>query len=336
MLPLEPTPYSKEYEITDAMFGAFRTSGGMPFFWKLFGWLTLAYTLLFALFLPSVFKSYFELIFMSVEMGENPTSEQAQMMLSLLAMFTAKTLIMSLFSFAIIAISRAAFFRGYFFGETEGLFPFRFGGDELRQGLAILGYWGVYLIAYLVPYILLIILFVIIFAISGSEGTAGGAAALSIILGLLSGIAMLVFLVWVMVTFAPAGALTALRGSTHVLAARHVSKNRFWALFGAVLVAGLIGSVVAYIFMALGVAVGLAGLFNSDMMSAFMAEEFDLIVESAAAATKSASFKIGMVFAILMGSAGTAFYSLLIAGPQAYFTWQWAESGAVVYAESSQ
>jgi len=240
MLPLEPTPYSKDYEITDAMFAEFRTSGGMPFFWKLFGWLTLAYTLLYAIFLPSIFKSYFELIFISFEMGQSPTSEQTQTMLSNLANIMPMILITSLFGFAIMAASRSAFFRGYFFGETEGLFPFRFGGDELRQGLAILGYWGVYLIAYLVPYILLIIVFIILFSITGWQGSEEIAAVFATILVFLGGIAMSVFLVWVMVRLAPAGALTALRGRTHVLAARHVSKNRFWALFGSILVAGLI------------------------------------------------------------------------------------------------
>lgn len=336
MLPLESTPYSKDYEITDAMFAAFRTSGGMPFFWKLFGWLTLAYTILYAVFLPSIFKSYFEFIFISVEMGQNPTSEQTQTMLSNMTKIIPVILITSLFGFAIMAACRSAFFRGYFFGETEGLFPFRFGRDELRQVLAILGYWGIYLIAYLVPYILLMIVFGIIIAITGWQGSEEVAVVLTIIFMLFGGIALLVFLVWVMVRLAPAGALTALRGRTHVLAARHVSKNRFWALFGSVLVAGLIGYVVAYIFFILGFTVGLAGLFNGDMMAAFIAEDFDLIMQSAAAASKTSGFKIGAFFAIIMSSAGSAFYSLLIAGPQAYFTRQWAESGAAAYDDRSE
>jgi hypothetical protein len=326
MLPLEPTPYSKDYEITDAMFGAFRTPGGMPFFWKLFGWLTLAYAILYVVSLPLVFKSYVSLIMNVVEMGDNPTSTQTQAMLSSLAMIFPAILLMSLLGFATMAVSRAAFFRGYFFGETDGLFPYRFGGDEVRQGLSILGYWGVYLLAYLIPYILFTLIIIVFVAILGES-----AAIFAAILMFFGVIALMVFLVWIMVTISPAGALTALRGRTHVLAARHVSRNRFWALFGSMLVAGLIGYVVAYIFIALGFAVGLAGFFNGDMMSAFLAEDFELVKQNAVVFSETSRFKIGVFFAIVMSSAGSAFYSLLIAGPQAFFTRQWAESGAAAY-----
>jgi hypothetical protein len=333
MLPLEPTPYSKNYEITDAMFAAFRTSGGMRFFWKLFGWLTLAYSGLYAVLLPSVFKSYLSFVMMAVEMGDNPSSEQTAAMFSNMMLFIPSVLLLSLLGFVIMAVSRAAFFRGYFFDETGSFFPFRLGADEVRQGLAILGYWGVYLLAYLIPYILLIVVIGILVALSSGNGSGAATVVLAVILGLFGGISLIVFLIWVMVALAPAGALTARRGKTHVLAARHVSKNRFWALFGSLLVAGLIGYVVAYIFIILGFTVGLAGFFNGEMMNALLAEDFDQVMDSVVAFSESSGFKIGVFFAIVLSSAGAAFYSLIIAGPQAFFTRQWVDSGAAAYEE---
>lgn len=326
MLPLQPTPYSKDYEITDAMFGAFRSPGGMPFFWKLFGWMTLAQGVLYAIFMPTLFKSYGNFLMVAIEMGDDPSTEQSLEIMSNLSSMIPVILLLSVLSFITMGVVRAAFFRGYFFGDTGGAFPFRFGKDEVRQSLAILGYWGVYLLTYLIPYILIIIVTVILIGLLGDAGVM-----IAAIIGFVGVIGLMVFLVWVMVTISPAGALTALRQQTHIIAARHVSKNRFWALFGSYLVAGLIGYVVCYIAMVFGFVIGLAGFFNADVMNAFVAEGFQSVMERMTNFSKSSGFKVGVFFAILMSSAGMAFYSLIMAGPQAYFTRQWAEAGATAY-----
>lgn len=328
MLPLEPTPYSRDYEITDAMFGAFRSPGGIPFFWNLFGWMTLGHSILYAIFAIPIFKSYGTFLMTIIEMGDAPTAEQTTNMMSSMFSIFPLILLMSVFGFALMGIVRATFYRGYFHGDTGGIFPFKFGADEVRQTLAVLGYWGMYLVAYLTPYILIIIVVGIFAALLGKAGVV-----IAAILAFIGFFGLIAFLIWVMVSLAPAGALTAMRGQTHVLAARYVTKNRFWALFGSCLVAGLIGYVVCYILMFLGFGVGLSGLFNADMMEALAAEDFETVTKNAAKFTNSGGFKIGVFLAIVLSSAGMAFYSLMLAGPTAYFTRQWAESGAKAYDE---
>ena len=129
-----------------------------------------------------------------------------------------------------------------------------------------------------------------------------------------------------MVKFAPAGALTGMRRKVHVLAARNVSKNRFWGLLGSIIVAGIIAYIASYAAMLIGGMVGLAGLFTGDTAAAFGSEDPAAIGAALSSATSGTGFKIGALFAIVCFAFGNAFYILMLMGPSAFFTKQWAES----------
>lgn len=315
-MPLSPTPYSKDYEITDAMFGAFRSPGGAKFFWKLTALLTVAYAVPFLIFLPLLSKSYGRLIVASMENEAGVVMRESLLIVPL-------ALLLGVVAIAANACIRAAFYRTYFFGAPRDGFPLQFGQDEVRQLLAVLGFYGVIMILSFGFGVVFTALIVFLGVIMGES-----AVFLAGLLVFLMIIGFVVLTYWVMLRLCPAGALTALRGTTHVLAARYVSKGRAWALLGSILVAGLIGYVVYYVGSMVGMMAGLSGFLSPDMMSALSANDSDLIIEIARDVVTQPGFKVGVVIGLLAMAAGAAFYQMMLVGPQAFFTRQWAEAGA--------
>lgn len=317
-MPLSPAPYSKDYEITDAMFGAFRSPGGAKFFWKLTAFLTAAYSIIFLIFLPILSKSYGRFFIASMDKDAGVVMRETLLLFPLVMVFAVVAI-------AANACIRAAFFRTYFFGAPTDGFPLQFGQDEVRQFLSILGFYGVIMILSFGGS------FILGFLLAFLGGIMGRSAAL--LIGLLYFLffgGFIVFLYGLMLRLCPAGALTALRGTTHVLAARHVSKGRVWALLGAILVAGIIGYVVYYVCMMVGMMAGLSGFLSPNMMSAISANDSDLIIEIARDVVTQPGFKVGVVIGLIAMAAGGAFYQMMVVGPQAFFTRQWAEAGAEI------
>lgn len=322
MSDITPRPYSKDYEITDAMFGAFRAPGGSRFFWTLMGWTTALFTLVYVLFLPPIIRAYVSMFGALMQIDEtNPDPEQSLEAVSNMLGIIPWFFLLMIGSLAVISVVRAAFYRNYFFGEDGGRFPFRFGGDELRQFLAMLGYYGLFMLGY---FGIMFILGIFIGVLGATSNGANLGIAMAL-MGLLY-IGLLVFLVWYGIKFAPAAALTGLRRKTHVLAARHISKHRFWALFGSIIVAGIIGYVVSYAAMIIGAMLGLSGLFSLETLNALSGNDAEGALQGIFAQSQTMGFKIGAFFAIAMASAGYAFYAVLLMGPSAFFVKQWSDS----------
>lgn len=319
MSDIKPTPYSKDYEITDAMFGVFRSPGGMPFFWKLFFCGTVLF-FAFGLFaFPAMIETHVDFIRVSVLLEQSP-SEMGPFWKA----FGDFSLVWTGFVLGyviIVALIRAAFFRCYFFGDSGAQIPIQFGRDELRQVLAILGFFGLLIGAALVSTLLIVVFLAILFTIS-----ADGLIGLLIVGLILLYIVQIVLFVWVGVRFYCAGALTAYRRETCVWAARTVSINRFWALFGSILVAGLIGYVVTYLAGMSALLMAFSGLASSDLFTILSGLDPEGSLEAIERATETASVRLITVIAIALTSAGYSFYTLILAGPQAFFTKQWAEA----------
>lgn len=327
MSDIGPSSYSKDYEITDAMFGAFRSPGGTAFFWKLFGFATLILSVINLIAIPYFISAYIDFLALAVDLENNPDNIGGFFLG--FGAFMGSTFLYAVAYYIIVAILRAAFFRGYFHGDLGDTFPFRFGGDEGRQLLAILGFWGLFLVFMVFTYLVMIIVIGVLAGgaalISGGEPN-GAFIVLGVILFILLYIAILCSWIWFGVRLNCAGALTALRQQTHVLAARHVSKNRFWALFGSILVAGIIGYVASYATFILAITMGFVGMTNTDAVTMLTGLDPEATLETLTQAMDSARFKLSTAIAIILVSAGYAFYSLILAGPQAFFTKQWANA----------
>lgn len=323
MTPIEPTPYSKDYEITDAMFGAFRSPGGARFFWILFAWGTLFYSIVYGLFALPAVKIYLDAFANLMRTDALADDAAAAEVVGSLLMLYPLAFLLIIATLLIHALLRATFYRGYFTGETGGAFPFRFGNDEVRQALSVLGCYGTIMIACIGAFIALM-------AVTAGLGVAFGKAAVAVagLLLFIGIIATIVGMIWIGVTLSPAGALTAMRGDTHVLAARHVSKNRFWALFGSLLVAGLISYVVQTVVSFGAIIPFLTVFMNGDMMAALSTTDADAAGEVIRESLTSGGFMISVFVSLVLSSASYAFYSLIMAGPTAFFTRQWAEAHA--------
>lgn len=327
---IEPAPYHRDYEITDAMFGAFRTSGGTAYFFKLLAWTTVFLSVVNFFAVPIMIGGYLDFLGSMAIAGQNPEDFGAifsgigALLLSSLLMFFGYVLVASL--------ARAAFFRAYFFADMGGSFPFRFGSDELRQALAYLGFYGLFYLFMIGLYLVAVIVFGVIFGlgagISGGEPNAF-MIILAVTLGLLGYVALMAAMIWFPIRLLPAGALTALRVRTHVLAARKVSQGRFWPLFASVLVAGIIAYVVFYITMIIAMMIGFVGLSGPEIAVMMSGLDPEASFEALSQAVDGPSFRIAAIFAIILYSAGYAFFCLMVAGPPAFFTRQWAEASGL-------
>lgn len=319
MSDIDPRPYSKDYEITDAMFGAFRSEGGTKFFFKLTGWATFLYTILYVVTVPQVAASYGRLIGLSVR-ADSAEAVDAAILTTFFGM-TPFIFLMFVGAVFIAALMRAAFFRGYFFGDFGGAFPFRLRRDEVNQILSMLGYYALFVVVYIV------LLVAVVLVAGGLTALAGdNLIFVSVLLSILMFFGVFAASIWYGITFAPSGALTAFRGRVHILAARKITKNRFWALFGSLFVAGLIAYVLYYVVSIIGLMMGVAGLFDSEFINALASEDSQAALDGFSARTRSLSFRIGALFAIIMSSFGGAFYTLMISGPSAFFVRQWDEA----------
>lgn len=324
MLPLEPTPYSKDYEITDAMFAAFRTSGGMPFFWKLLGWGTLLFTVIGLLIIKPMLGSYVDIIRISVMVETDP--DQAAQMFGVLGQFFFVMMLFIIGYALVVAFIRGAFFRAYFFDDLGGTTPLKFGADEIRQFLVYLGYYTVIMVFIILLTLAVMIPSSIITVVSGGDSMTVMVITLVVLY-----ITMIAGYIWIGVRLSCASALTALNGRTHVFAARYVSKNRFWALFGSILVAGLIGYVVSYIGSTFGMQLAFPNMNFAEYMTMVSGLDPEATVQTVERLAETATFNIMSVLAIILLSAGYSFYILMLSGPQAFFTRQWADSGAAAY-----
>ncbi len=332
MSDIQPRPYSKDYEITDAMFGAFRSPGGAKYFWKLFGWSTLLFSVVYLLGLPSFIRGYANLIGSvitvdqaDIEADPNAAAEAVSGMMGSFASLIPGLLIISIGALAVVSVVRAAFYRRYFFNETDGFFPFRLGGDEGRQFLAQLGYWGLFIVAMFIGAIVMAIIIGIVAGIAGATGSTAGMVVAGLF-GVVAYLGFYAFLFWFGVKFAPAGALTGLRRKVHVLAARKISANRFWALFGSILVAGIIGYVTYYAMFIIGGIIGFGSLFSGDALESAAGNDPEAFLASLLSASQTTGFRIGAAIGIILMSAGQAFYTVILLGPSAFFVKQWDEA----------
>jgi hypothetical protein len=155
------------------------------------------------------------------------------------------------------AMGEAAFYRKYLTSEEPARIPVRFNQFTLRNMLAQIGFY----LLWIVLTFFLTFIVTIITAIFGFIH-----AILAAIVGLFAFIALFAFMFAIYpVRFAAAAALTALAEKTHVFAAKDITKNRFWGLLGAYIVT-YIGGYIAYYIVYIIVLIAVSG--NPDIFTA--------------------------------------------------------------------
>lgn len=192
----------------------------------------------------------------------------------------------------------------------------RFGKAELRVILIQLGVWVAWFLVYMVG--------IFFIAIVGGLLTKA-VPVLGVIVTVIGFVVVLCLMVWLPVRLAPAAALTINQNKRHLLAANKVTKHRFWNLFLAYLVIGVLGYLVLYAVLAICLTL-VTGDSNFMMaMSGFGSENPRDAFEAAGARLKNPVF---LVLALIVSAVYTALMSvwlLCLAGVGTYAVKWWRD-----------
>lgn len=308
------------FDFNAAVGGAFMTSGGKDFALRLWFWMSAFLSIVFIVTIPMFIGGYGEILEQSwisnkaVFSGREPQNSEA--MLAAFGKILPGMLAFMLAIWAVIAAGETAIYKRYFHNAEVSRQPLRFGRMELRTAICQLGVWAL-------VYFTLILGMIILSVIGGMLAVI--APMLVIIVVIVALLGCIALFIAIPIRLAPAAALSMQQDKIHVLAARHITKNRFWNLFVAYLVTyvgGYIGYYAIYM-ISIGIATGDMGFLIA--VSGLGEDNPRILFEAAADRMKS---PIGMtlgIIAMIINASAMAAWVLLVAGVNAYAVRWWKE-----------
>lgn len=234
-----------KFEFSDAVTRTFKAPGGRSFLLRLALWSSVLLFVAYALLGKGIIDAYANFLQVAFEIGDSSDEEDIfRLFAEMGGMFAAFVPLMFLTWF-VMASAETAFHKHMLFGVDKGMFPLRFGADELK---VMATQFCVMFLVFL-PYMALVFL-LLIFIGAASAGGGGIVALLGIVLffGMFAGIGFMIFLA---IRLWPAAALTVRSGEISVLKAMPISKGHFWPMLGAFLVIYLMGYVAVNIVMSI-------------------------------------------------------------------------------------
>jgi hypothetical protein len=157
------------------------------------------------------------------------------------------------------AVMACGVYRAMLTPSDRGLGYLKLGRDELRMiGLALLvGLFSgaVMLGVFIVDVIIVVIVGALLTAL-GHTAPANGADPLSVLIGMIAGVAPFAVFVWVLVRISLAGPMTFVEKRLRLLGSWKLTRGRFWPLFGAYALATIFFFVIVMIGMPLAILVG--------------------------------------------------------------------------------
>ena len=303
-----------DFKFEEAVTQAFRTSGGKQFGWRLLFWAAACVSVVSLIAIPMMMPYYGDLLAINQQnmqaiLGGDPDSiDNKAMNATLLKMAPAYCLWMTGYWLAWIA-AEAALHRKVLHGTEHPKQPLRLGKDEFRVWLSQLGVFGILFLIYFFGVFALILLAVI--------PVLGAIVALVLI------IALPCFLILASVRLAPAASLSILKNKTHALAAKEITKGKFWTVFPAYLVTFVGGYFLLYVIMIIGV-----GLVTRDMnffmsMSGLGEEDPKAVMAAAGERFKNPLVMLMGILALIAYSAAYAFWMISIIGVGSHMTKVW-------------
>jgi hypothetical protein len=196
--------------------------------------------------------------------------------------------------------------------------PLKLGGAELRQALVLLLLMLVLLFAWVVLTVVVALIAAAVGGERGADGGAGGAAGLVAFVGIGLSLVLMVFLG---VRLSLASPLTFGEGRVRVLQSWHLTRGKFWPLFGgyalAVALAVVIYLLALVVFVAVAAVTGggldaIGKIFSPDMSSFGAYFTLGTIANTAFSSLLSA-----LTIAITVGAAAEAYRQITNAGPAA-------------------
>lgn len=232
----------------------FNLPGGKSYLVRVAAWSALLFVIILAALGTPVVKAFTAMIGAAIEMehslvGAEPDPEDIMAMMTPIFKATGFIFLISLFQMIIFAAAETAIYRNLFHNEDRGVFPLRFGMDELRVlgtrvvvGL-ILG--GVYLGVYFAAFLFGAIIFGLADAVdSGILAALGGILIFALI------IAAIAAFVWVAIRLAPASAYAVKQRAFNPFASWEPMKGLVWPAIGSYLIIYVVGYfILSFIMM---------------------------------------------------------------------------------------
>lgn len=320
-MKLEPRKPRTPFDFGQAVGAMFTTPDGKAFAWRLMFWTTAAMAVVTLVLLPFILPHYVPLMeynaanMQAIMAGQTPPDPDMDVVLGSLSKMWLPALVMMLLFWGAYAAGEAALHRKVLLGQENAKRPLRFGKDQLRVMLAQLGVWAVFFLVYIGG----------IIAIS-LGAVIPGLGVVVVILGVL---AMIFYIVNLPIRLAPAAALSIYNDRAHLLAARHITKHRFWPLFGAYVVVFIGGYILIYTVM-------LAVIILVTGDSKFLITMYGMSDQSPGEAFAAAGERLKNPFFMLIGvlgviaySAAYAFWLLSMAGIGAYAVKWWQQDDPI-------
>lgn len=323
-MQIEARDPTSAFDFGQAADAWFNTSGGKDYALRLWFWHSAAFFLLLLIVMPMLLPNMGEMLEASWLMNRETFSGRTADPTAFIAVLGKMVLPLTLYmiGFIVIAcIGESALYRKYLLGAEPARIPIRLDQYAGRNLLAMLGFYILYMTVYTLG----------VFGIAIIAGLFG---AIFMPLGAVFGVIGFLLLIAVLFAFpvrmAPAAALTGLRGKTHLLAARHITKNRFWSLFGVYIVVWLGGYIGVYVVNTIAMI-----LISGDpefmiAMSGLGAENPRVMIEAVSERfSNPLVMLIGIVSMALIAGSWSA-WMLWIAGVSAYAVRLWQSDDPTV------
>ncbi len=316
-MKIEPREPMVAFDFGQAVGAWFNTPGGKDYALRLWFWHSLSIFIMMIIVMPLLLPSmgeYLEAAWaINRETFSGGQADPAPMFAAMAKAIPGYILLM-LGLMVTSSLGESAFYRKYLLGAEPARIPIRLDSHTFRNMLVQLGFYALYGLVYIIG--------VFAIAIVGGILTAVF-APLGVIIIVVGVIAIFIALIAYPIMFAPAAALSALNGKTHLMATRKVTKHRFWSLFGAFLVT-YIGGYIAYYIVYTIVVIMVTGDPNFMMaMSGLGSENPRVLFEATAARFSNPFMMVAGVLGMLAVSIAWSAWMLWIAGVSAYAVRWW-------------
>jgi hypothetical protein len=318
-MKIEPRKPTTPFDFGQAAGAWFNTSGGKEYALRLWVWHSAAILVVLMICQPLMLPHYADILEASWRVNQQTMSGQPSEDVSIalwaaIGQIALPTLLFVVGLMVTTSMGESALYRKYLLGAEPARIPIRLDIHTGRNLLAQIGFYALYLVVYVLG-ILAIIL------VAGFLGMMF--APMMAILPFFGVLFLMVLLIVYPIRFAPAAALTALDGKTHVLAARKVTKQRFWSLFGVYLVVYIGGYIGYYVVSLIGMLLVSGNPDFLTAMSGFGEENPRPIIEATIDRFSNPLYMILGIVAMTMMAAALSAWILWIAGVSAYAVRWW-------------
>lgn len=316
------TPQKTPIDVGQAMTVPWNLPGGRNLMVRIVLWGAALLMGVYAVFGAKFFKAYAELLIVSNEMQNAPTDdpEAVMEMMQQLGSFYASMLFITIFAWLIMVSMETAMHKNVFRGTDHGVFPLRFGMDELRV-----------LVTQFVIFVCVFAFYIIglIAVVAIGAGLAALSPVLGVVVGLFGFVAWLVVLVMISVRWSPASALSVRDEGFRIFDGWAITKGRFWPMFGAFFVLFFGGSIVLYAVMGIGTILAFGG---TDFISLLLgtSDDAEAVLTSLGEIIKTPRVMFVLIITTILYAVSAMIMYMMIWGVGNYVAQADARDGTIV------